>query len=423
MLELYLSETSILFDVIQTAKLGLIHPNLISPQELLKQFLDIKIGLPSGTDLPLDLNENNVQEMMPLSDITIYYLNDKVVFVLSVPLVYQQELTLFQLIPIPSCEKNNCLYVKPNHNYLAITRSKELYSTYDKIDQNLCKHASGFLICPEIYPLHPRSVRPICEVLLLQDPKEVPDSCEIMHVQLQTNLFHKLQFKNEWIYASPGETIFITCDHDRRSENHFLQGVGILFINETCKAYATRDILIPHKIETDNEYIDFIPNSQIKESEERYVGLTTNILKNKHVRTNQMFDLNIVAKSTSEIKEIMSKNIETDEIRNSKNRHDYLLYVVCAITIVYLFLIIISCIEKTPRYMRNRTMRSRRVINRKPITELVQFHVPAPVNELKQSNPVDDNPTTTNSQNQPKDDVTQPPTTSPNTGYSVYPRL
>lgn len=144
--------------------------------------MTIKIGLPSGTDLPMELNENNVEEMMPLSDITIYYSNDKVVFVLSVPLVYQHELTLFQLIPKPNCENNNCLYVKPNHNYLTLTRSKELYSTYDKIDQNLCKYASDFLICPEIYPLHPRSVRPICEVILLQDPKEVPDSCEKIQV-------------------------------------------------------------------------------------------------------------------------------------------------------------------------------------------------------------------------------------------------
>lgn len=230
-----------------------------------------------------------------------------------------------------------------------------MYSTYDRIDQSLCKHASDFLICPEIYPLHPRSVRPICEVLLLQDPKEVPDSCEIMHVQLQTNLFHKLKFKNEWIYATPGETIFITCDHDKRSKNHFLQGVGILSINETCKAYAIRDILIPHKMELNSEYIDFIPNSQIKEPEERYASLSTNILKNKHIRTNQMFDLNIVSKSTAEIKEIKTKIIEIEGIKDSKNRHDYLLYVVSAITIVCLFLFVLSFIEQTPWCRRNHT--------------------------------------------------------------------
>ncbi|KAE9543350.1 hypothetical protein AGLY_003261 [Aphis glycines] len=224
-----------------------------------------------------------------------------------------------------------------------------MYSTYDEIDQTLCKHASDFIICPEIYPLHPRSIRPICEVQLLQDPKKVPDSCEIMHVQLRTNLFHKLKFKNEWIYASPGETIFITCDNDKRSENHYLEGVGILFLNETCKAYATRDILIPHRVENEEKYIDFIPNSQITEMENIYIDLSTNVLKNKHVRTSQMSDLDLVAKSTVEIKEIVGKKVTVDTIKNSKNRHDYLLYVTDAIVIACILMFVISCLGKLIR--------------------------------------------------------------------------
>ncbi|KAF0746052.1 Envelope fusion protein [Aphis craccivora] len=124
-LELYIAETDILFDVIQAAKVGLIHPSLLTPQELLKQFLNIKVGMPSGTDLPIDLNESNVQEMIPLSDITIYYSNDKIVFILNIPLVYQYELTLFQLIPIPDCNDNNCIYTKPSYKYLAEANLKK----------------------------------------------------------------------------------------------------------------------------------------------------------------------------------------------------------------------------------------------------------------------------------------------------------
>ncbi|KAE9542584.1 hypothetical protein AGLY_002495 [Aphis glycines] len=206
MLQLHLSATDILFDVIQSAKIGLIHPFILKPKELLNQILDIKIALPSGTNLPIELHEKNIQELVSLSDITIYYSNDKIV-----PLIYQQELTLYKLISIPVCISNNCLYVKPNYKYLAISRSNELYSNYDEIDQTLCKHASDFLICPEINPLHPRSVRPICVVQLLQDPKEVPDSCETMHVQIRANLFYKLKFKNEWIYATPG--MFFKVEH------------------------------------------------------------------------------------------------------------------------------------------------------------------------------------------------------------------
>ncbi|KAE9523117.1 hypothetical protein AGLY_016485 [Aphis glycines] len=103
MLQLHLSATDILFDVIQSAKIGLIHPSILKPKELLKQILDIKIALPSGTDLPIELRENNVQELVSLSDITIYYSNDKIV-----PLIYQQELTLYKLISIPVCISDNC---------------------------------------------------------------------------------------------------------------------------------------------------------------------------------------------------------------------------------------------------------------------------------------------------------------------------
>jgi len=76
---------------------------------LLKQFMGIKVGLHIGTDLPMEFNIKNVEEMMPLSDITIYYSNDKIIFIIHVPLVYQHELTLFQLIPIPNYDQNNCL--------------------------------------------------------------------------------------------------------------------------------------------------------------------------------------------------------------------------------------------------------------------------------------------------------------------------
>lgn len=53
-LELYLSKTSILFNVIQIAKIGLIHPSLLKPPEFLKLFLDNKVGLPRRPDLPMD---------------------------------------------------------------------------------------------------------------------------------------------------------------------------------------------------------------------------------------------------------------------------------------------------------------------------------------------------------------------------------
>lgn len=46
-----------------------------------------------------------------------------------------------------------------------------------------------------------RSIRQTFGVQLLQEPIKVPQSCEIMHVQISTTILHKLRFKNEWPYT------------------------------------------------------------------------------------------------------------------------------------------------------------------------------------------------------------------------------
>lgn len=101
----------------------LIYNSAMRIKHLLKQFLGIKINLLSGTDLPFGLNENNVQELLSLSESTIYYSDDKIIFTLNIPLVYENEFILFNLIPIPRCQNNSCVFIKPNHNFLATSRS------------------------------------------------------------------------------------------------------------------------------------------------------------------------------------------------------------------------------------------------------------------------------------------------------------
>ena len=92
--------------------------------------------------------------------------------------------------------KKKCMYIKPKHDFLAVTKSKELYSTYDDFNPSLCKSVHEFLVCPETNPLHSRSMRPVCEILLMQEPREVPENCEIRHIEMATTVFHKLRQKN-----------------------------------------------------------------------------------------------------------------------------------------------------------------------------------------------------------------------------------
>jgi hypothetical protein len=232
----------------------------------------------------------------------VYYDNDRLVFKISLPLVYQHTLTLFHLIPKPVCESNNCIFIKPSYKFLAVSRSKDLYSIYDNFKQTNFKRSRDFLLCPEIHLLHPRSGKPIYEILLLQDPKEVPENCSLLHVRIATSVLHRLKFKNEWLYTTESETLFVTCDEDKQSTSHTIKGVGKILLNETCKAYVTQDILIPGRVHNQKEYQDLIPGSVIPDLDKR-LSLTVigDIMRNKHVVDGEMGDLVQVATTSEQL--------------------------------------------------------------------------------------------------------------------------
>ena len=268
-------------------------------------------------------------------------------FILTLPLVYQNDFILYNLVPVPVCNGNKCVYIKPSNKYLAISKSKEHYATYDELYYTHCKHGRDFLLCPEINPLHPRNIRPTCEVLLLQDPYNVPQNCEIMHVEIATTIFHKKRFKNEWIYVTNNDVIFITCDEDKESTSHTLRGVGIIQLNETCKGYATRDILIPGKVDYKAEYLDFMPKSKINASRDMQNTDNNNLMEDYHVKTNKMDDLHTVSNSKNQLdKQDKIKN-KINELEYTQYVNNYNLYVITSIIIMIIIIIIIIHLIKT----------------------------------------------------------------------------
>ncbi|KAF0726158.1 Integrase catalytic domain-containing protein [Aphis craccivora] len=341
----HILETNTLLEIIHQAKIGVVHPSLITPQELLEHVKDIKVSLPGGTDLPTDLDISNIYELVKLSDVAIYYANDNLVFIISLPLIYQNDFILYNLIPVPVCIGNDCVYIKPINKYLAISKSKEHYATYDEFYYTHCKHARDFLLCPEGNLLHPRCIRPTCEVLLLQDPSKVPPSCEVMHVQIGTTIFHKKRFKNEWIYVINYDVIFVTCDEDKESTSHTLKGVGIIHLNETCKGYATRDILLPGKVDSKSEYADFNPKSIIDRNQYTTHIETNDLMEDYHVKTNNMDDLNAVSNSKKQLDSQNKINLKIEEIQDIQQWFNYALYMTIGFIVMVMMLMTIHGIK------------------------------------------------------------------------------
>lgn len=78
-----------------------------------------------------DLDYTNIYKLIKLLDMAIYYSNDHIVFVMALLLIYQNDFILYNLIPYTICKGNNCVYIKPNNKFLAISKTKKYYATYD----------------------------------------------------------------------------------------------------------------------------------------------------------------------------------------------------------------------------------------------------------------------------------------------------
>ncbi|KAF0728539.1 Envelope fusion protein [Aphis craccivora] len=122
--------------------------------------------------------------------------------------------------------------------------------------------------------------------------------------KLRTTIFHKLKHKNEWLYVTNNDSVFVTCEEDKESKNYILEGASIIAVNETCRGYANRDILIPGRIAGTTQYSDFIPTSVLKEP--NVDSGNNNFIKTikiHHVKTNQMSDLNDITFKQEQVAE------------------------------------------------------------------------------------------------------------------------
>ncbi|XP_050431449.1 uncharacterized protein LOC126840011 isoform X2 [Adelges cooleyi] len=138
----------------------------------------------------------------------------------------------------------------------------------------------------------------------------------MMYFQLETTLFHKLQLKNQWLYATTEEPLVIACDGKKESIAHTINDVGALSLPETCKAYASYDLLIPAALGITKNYTDFVPTTSMT------IDLT--LFTNENVipvvdarritNTNQFNDLPTIGKSVKQLRE------QFDEQLRAKHR-------------------------------------------------------------------------------------------------------
>lgn len=229
------------------SNVNVLHPSVITPRQLYTDLADNYRHLPVDTELAVELDINLIHVIMNVSKLISYYIKNRIMFVLQIPLVKPRQFYLYHNVPLPvphnKARPDSFSVIIPSHEYVMITKDKLQYCHLDSLGK--CKNTDYLNYICEVMNVFPTSENPTCESELLSKViTELPTQCKTEFIRGKLDVWKPLN-NNRWIYVqSLPEKLSIDCVNSELSEVNVI-GSGIVEIPLLCKAFCKNVQLIP----------------------------------------------------------------------------------------------------------------------------------------------------------------------------------
>ncbi|KAL7290392.1 hypothetical protein TKK_0016083 [Trichogramma kaykai] len=228
-----------LLDIISYAKVNLLHPELITPEQLHKVIRQIE---DHGKDLefPIPIDSACIEKLSNLADISLGYHDDNLIFHVNIPLLEKHITNLYKMHPLPIPQNLQGIYIatsiRPRWKYIAINEHSKVYSFLNEDDLQNCKHDKRRKVCPKKHMMIEMSSKADCEYLLLHKPSLVNFSeCDVVITHEKRDTWIHLDSVNGWLYSlKENHSLLITCE--KGMTYVILKGAGILQLKPKCQA-------------------------------------------------------------------------------------------------------------------------------------------------------------------------------------------
>ena len=236
----------LVLDSVLHAQTGSIQPQVVPPKLLLESLKESQSFFPRDTILPFPLSKDATNFIYKVCEVQVYIQNNRLSYVVSVPLVNKGEFKAYQLVPVPIPVNNDKLiYIRTAKSILCVDKTRQYYYFSSDIELQRCKEPTKErYVCKQDKPLLSSQVQEECAVRLLKMWKTLPNSCEVHFVQLTHTVWTPVN-DNEWVYYAPGTDSMTVLCNDRDPVDIPLKGAGKLFIDSTCKGYSKAALLQP----------------------------------------------------------------------------------------------------------------------------------------------------------------------------------
>lgn len=226
---------------------NILHPAVLPPTQLYKELVDNYRYLPAELKLPVALELSHMYILMNISSVLCYSLNNKIVFILRIPLVSSKTYSLYHNIALPtphdSVKPHSFSFIIPSSKYIAITKDKLEYCNLESLNE--CRVISSREFICDVMTVYPTSANPSCESELLSTVvSALPVQCQTDFIYGHLDIWKPL-CNNNWIYVqSQNNKLYIECPMQKSVEINII-GTGIINIPYNCYAYCKSTKLIP----------------------------------------------------------------------------------------------------------------------------------------------------------------------------------
>lgn len=227
------------------SKVNILHPSVISPLSLYNELFNHSNQISKRLDFPVALNLETIHSLIDISKLSSYYYNNKVIFVLQIPLITPDKFTVYKNIPLPTPHDDShttFALIQPSNSYIALSDDRLHYAMLNTLDK--CKIiSSNYSIC-ELTNIYSCINSPNCESKLITEVTlSLPSECNAKILYGEIDIWQKLQ-NNKWIFVqSKPNKLTIRCnDH---INDYSIDGTGIVKLTANCTGYSKTFQLLP----------------------------------------------------------------------------------------------------------------------------------------------------------------------------------
>lgn len=294
LLHQYESRQGAIFDAFMDARGDIVHPNLVTPQQMVEQIKLIKKHTDESLTVP------DLHDIYRILSIKPMVARGNIFFKITVPLIQHQKYDAYRLYPVPIPRNGKYHWIVPEAEILITTHDRRKYTLLSESRFEKCiDYHETSVICNGIVKMYSEQARyHDCEWKILNHVNEISERCQFRQTNV-SDVFINLN-DNQWITVLPNKLqTKLICKN--MIEHKTLAGILLMTLAPGCelahndvKIMATEELgessvnIATHRVEMFNPQLPAMirdqANSTVADHDFAKIGMEIENLKQQQQR-------------------------------------------------------------------------------------------------------------------------------------------